>query len=173
MSRPNVAGLDLSLSRTGIAHPDGTTTSTKVRPATLKGGPRLAQILEQLDGLFLQPLDLVVIEDYSPGSVGIAGKLANAELHGCVLLRCAKVGVPVAKVRPSALKRWATGNGSADKNDMISAAHRAGWDGDSHDEADAFHLRGIGLHHLTGESDPARQEWADAVTWPDVAWSAS
>lgn len=171
MNAPKVAGLDLSLARTGICYPDGTTSTTKVRPASMKGGPRLVQILEQLDPLFLTYPDLVVIEDYSPGSIGIAGKLANAELHGCVLHRCALNGVPVAKVRPSALKRWATGNGSADKLQMVAAALEAGWDGDTHDEADAFHLRGMGLHHLTGEGDPARQAWADSVAWPDVAGS--
>jgi len=88
VNAPNVVGLDLSLSATGIALPDGTTLTIKPKPANLRGGARLSYLADRLDDLIkFSPLDLVVIEDYSPGAIGIAGKLANAGLAGALIVR--------------------------------------------------------------------------------------
>lgn len=175
-----MVGLDLSVSRTGIAWLDGSTTSTKV-PGKVKGGDRLALLMLQIEPAlrrggasdhpsYGQPLpDLLVIEDYSPGAVGINGKLTNAELCGCVLLLASQRRIPVAKVRANTLKRYATGNGSADKDAMVAAAHAQGWDGATHDEADAAWLRWLGLAHLSGDDLTGRLALADGVSWPDVA----
>lgn len=168
MSAPKVVGLDLSLSRTGYADGDGITGVIKPRPAKLRGGGRLHAVMVELRRLLASSPVLVVVEDYSPGSVGIAGKLGNAELHGCVLEHCAAEGIPVVKLRPATLKRWATGNGSADKEAMMSTARAEGWVGTYDDEADAWHLRTAGIAQLSGGVPAWRLELLDAVQWPDV-----
>ena len=62
---------------------------------------------------------------------GLAGILeAVAKKHGFDAFDCS--------VRE--LKKWATGNGNACKNDMIAAAKRMGYTGDNEHEADAFCL---------------------------------
>jgi len=58
-------------------------------------------------------------------------------------------GLPVALVAPGALKRFATGKGSADKTAMVIAARdRLGYQAIDHNEADALWLRQIGMHLL-------------------------
>ena len=173
MSAPNVVGLDLSISATGIALPDGTTLTIKPKPANLRGGARLSYLADRLDDLIkFSPLDLVVIEDYSPGAIGIAGKLANAQWRGVVemMLHDFQRAAPVAFIKPNTLKRWATGNGAADKPAMVAAAIAAGWTGDPkrHDEADAYHLRAMGLQYLTGQGTAAQLEVCDSTAWPEA-----
>lgn len=170
----NVIGLDLSLSGAGVARADGSTYTAKPKPATMRGGARLAFLRDlivpalTLDG---SPVDLVVIEDYSPGSVGLSGKLANAQLRGVIELAAHEAGVTaIALVRPGTCKRFATGNGTADKAAMVRAAQAAGWVGDPKrdDEADAFHLRRMGLAAITGADTAAQQDAVDAVVWPTI-----
>ena len=167
-----MVGLDLSLSATGVALVDGETVTIKPKPATLRGGERLAFIADALHNTITLTPRLVVIEDYSPGSVGISGKLANAELHGVVtlLLHRRDPGIVIARIKPSALKRWATGNGGAKKPEMVEAAIAAGWRGDPkrHDEADAWHLRALGLQFLTGAGPAWQRELCDGMAWPGV-----
>ncbi|MEO6628111.1 MAG: hypothetical protein ABIP03_06025 [Aquihabitans sp.] len=171
MTGPKVMGLDLSLSRTGVADTDGFTAVIKPSPAKLRGGERLACLAGQLDPiLILASPDLVVIEAHSNRSIGIAGKLAKAEWHGVVLERVYRTGAKVAMVPPSTLKLWATGNGSADKDQMIAFALAEGWPGGTDDEADAWHLRTAGLAHLTGNASAVRRAFLDAVDWPEVTW---
>lgn len=182
MTAPHVVGLDLSLSGTGVAHADGTTETLRPKPAAMRGGPRLIWLRDRLTPAFLGDhlpgrIDLVVIEDYAPGSIGISGKLANAQLRGVVEAALAEHSpvTAVAFIKPNVLKRWATGNGGADKGQMVAAAVAAGWAGDPkrHDEADAFHLRAMGLQYLTGEGDPRQLEVCDQAVWPDVARKAA
>ena len=177
MSAPTVIGLDLSLSGTGVADVDGFTRTIRPKPATLRGGARLDFLLDALLLPILSRPTLAVIEDYSPGSVGISGKLANAELHGVVTLALHQhsPSTVIARIKPTSLKRWATGNGGAKKDEMVAAALAAGWTGDPkrHDEADAWHLRALGVQFLTGEGPAWQRELCDAMAWPDVAAPAA
>lgn len=54
-----------------------------------------------------------------------------------VLAYAAELGIEVMPVHTATLKKFATGNGRANKYDMVEAAKRRGWDPQSHDEADA------------------------------------
>lgn len=61
-------------------------------------------------------------------------------LHGIFRGCCITNGSTVHQVTPAELKKYATGKGNADKGTMMDAAWAAGWDGDDHNEADAYLL---------------------------------
>lgn len=170
MSGPQVLGLDLSLSSTGVALPDGSTVRVRPRPASLRGPQRLTNLwLGIREAIGPWRPQLVVIEDYAPGSIGLSGKLANAELRGVVVQRLslALPDASFAPIRPNTLKRWATGNGAAKKPAMMAAAARRGWaDTGCDDEADAFLLRALGLQYLTGQGSEEELAICDAIAWP-------
>jgi crossover junction endodeoxyribonuclease RuvC len=89
-------------------------------------------------------LDLVLIEGYAFVD-GQAGELDRIELGGVIRDRLADVA-PIVEVAPATLKKFATGNGRASKDEMIGAlASRHGHAFKSNDEADAFALLMLGL----------------------------
>lgn len=171
-----VLALDLSLTATGVAYPDATTTTWS--PKNLNGPARLKWFRQKLDdileGFTYGPLDLVVIEEYA-----FAAKGAHAhevgELGGVVRLTLHDRGQAWTAVNPKSLKRYATGNGNANKDLVRDAARdRLGplAPGISSDECDALWLRAMALDHY-GEpvvQMPAsnRQSLA-AVAWPELA----
>jgi hypothetical protein len=97
--------------------------------------------------------DAVVIEGVDSGWTGgrnnaDATRVAN-ELRGVVKLWCQLRSVPLVEVTPKDLKLDATGTTNADKPTMLAAARAlTGYDGDSHDEADARLLRRWAERHL-------------------------
>lgn len=128
--RHRVAGLDLSLTGTGIAtydpdprRPSPVATKT-VTTARLTGHPRLAEILLAISDL--RHCELVVIEDVWLGLKGNTA-LRLAELHGLVKhwlwLRC----IPYVLVQPAQLKLYAVGKGGgngAGKDQVLLAVER-------------------------------------------------
>lgn len=89
-------------------------------------------------------LDLVLIEGYAFVD-GNAGELDRIELGGVIRDRLADVA-PIVEVAPATLKKFATGNGRASKDEMIGAlASRHMHAFTSNDEADAFALLMLGL----------------------------
>lgn len=144
--QPPVVGLDLSLRHTGIAYADGSTAT--VVTAAERGTQRLAilrqAVRDALDVAELLP-DLVVVEGYSYQSRGRA-LYGLGELGGVVRLLLHDVGVPWAVAAPCTLKKYATGDHQASKEDMVGAARDSlGYEALSHDEADALWLRAMGL----------------------------
>lgn len=139
-----VLGLDLSLTATGIAHPDGTTTTIRTRT---RGMERLGVIAAGiLDAVELEPF--VCIEGYSYGSRASQAH-ALGELGGVVRWSLWSTGITYLDVPPSTLKTYATGKGNAGKVDVIVAARdRLGYQGTDDNEADASWLRCIGLDLL-------------------------
>jgi Holliday junction resolvasome RuvABC endonuclease subunit len=139
----NVIGFDLSLTSTGIARIDGTTT--RIRTAA-KGSERIDYInqavIAALDGA-----DCAVIEGYSFGSKG-AAVFQIGELGGVIRHTLWSHGTPFAVVPPTTLKKYACGTGVAKKPDMRMALYkRAGIDNQHDDEVDAWWLRHAGLDH--------------------------
>lgn len=67
-----------------------------------------------------------------------SGSIGLVVLHGILRGVAIDGGHEVCTVTPSELKRYATGKGNADKDAMVAAARRLGWEGDDHNEADAF-----------------------------------
>lgn len=163
-----VAGLDLSLTSTGVALPDGPRTiSTRVR-----GCARLAYLRDVILELVARA-DLVAVEGYSFGSARFGSQAhALGELGGVVRVALWEARIPYADVPPAVLKRYASGQGNATKGAMLAAAiRRLGYDGSSHDEADALWLRAL-AHDACGDPIVAVPEShrsaLSSVAWPEV-----
>lgn len=171
----NVLALDLSLTSTGVALPDGTALTLSPRQ---RGVERLAWYRETIlaiaagphaDGMPTAAADLVVIEEYA-FSRAAAHSHELGELGGVIRLALADHGQPWVAVNPSALKRYATGKGNASKNDMLLAAvKRLGYDGSCNDEADALWLRAMALDHYNLPvvvMPEANRDSLTKVAWP-------
>lgn len=158
-----VVGVDPSLTATGIADADGGlhTIASKPDDGTVADrARRIATITAHLRPHRLTDAHLVVIEGPAFSRQGQAGVHLRAGLWWRIVGLLHSAGVPVAEVSPSALKKYATGKGNADKSDMRMALYkRAGLDVSSDDEVDAWWLRQMGLAHL---GDP------DAVPLPQT-----
>lgn len=165
-----VAGLDLSLARTGYASPDGYTFSLRPKAGPLQPARRLHQLTTRLDQLLRSDVpDLAVLENYSYGSPNPTTIAKLAELAGAVKLRLFELAVPFVLVPPTSLKKWATGHGGASKDEMLAAAQdRAEAAGvgvvTNHDEADAYLLRALGMAYahvvpsLANDSDDVERK---------------
>lgn len=156
-----VAGLDLSLTATGVALPDGSTFT--VRTNAKDGDRRLLQIVAALP-----VADLAVIEGMGrfPGNTG----QIIAMVHGAVRTALMDAGVPYVIVSPATLKAYATGRGNADKAAMILAAYkRSGTEFTDDNQADAAWLRWAGLDHYGEPEFPvpqAQRAYLGKAVWP-------
>jgi Holliday junction resolvasome RuvABC endonuclease subunit len=182
METPRVVGLDLSMTCTGIALPNGATTLVKTtqndgdyRLVAIRDAVRIA-LGDAPDGTGwpTNPTPaLVVIEDLPTHakSAGITGMV-----HGAVRTLLQERTVPYALVAPATLKAFATGTGSGDKTAMAMAAYkRAGAEFENDkggDQCDAWWLRAAGLQYLghpVVELPAPQVARLDKVTWPELA----
>ena len=167
-----IAGLDLSVSRIGYAAPDGTTYSITPKAGADDGARRLYELKHSLEIVLRRdpPLpDLVVIENYSLGSPGKISLVRLGEIGGVIRERLFELDVDYVEVTPSNLKRFATGNGAADKPMMERAAYEAGATARNHDEADAFLLRRMG-RAAHGLESPLLDHEIDAIANAGIKW---
>lgn len=164
-----VAGLDLSLTASGVAAVDGSTSCVKTK---LRGPARLAAIRDAVIELVFPSADLVALEDYS-----FASRDAHAhelgELGGVIRLRLHELEVPWIAIPPSSLKKYSTGRGNAKKDEVLVAAVRRlpDFDGD-HNQADAAWLRAMALDGLGHPIVSMPQEHRVAlakIQWPELA----
>lgn len=173
-----VAGLDLSLTRTGIALVSDdpsfapVTSTVRTRPAD---GPVLHRMRLVVAESFaaVQQARHVVIEGLSFGSHGSATRdLAGLWWLMVDVLASAEritLGRSLAVVDPSTLKLWATGHGRASKKELNAHMSRR-WHLPgpiTHDEADALALASMGLHHHGGLPWAPTPAQTRAVTTPD------
>jgi len=156
-----VIGLDLSLTNTGIAHItwNDDEVMASIQRAQSKGSKtdtwearsvRILNLANEIQKRTL-PAALVVVEGPSFSSVSVSSH-DRSWLWGKVFDRMMLNGVPVVVVPPASAKKWATGKGNADKDDMMLAAARM-WpalDEIKNDTADALALAGIGMQLLGG-----------------------
>ncbi|TCC19979.1 hypothetical protein [Kribbella sindirgiensis] len=156
-----VAGLDLSLTSTGIAviH-SGTPEWTYTAKSSGKKDDNLQQRWVRLTGLLCEilntivddePLDLVVLESPSYGSTfgsphdrsGLWWMVADA-LHGS--------DIPVATVSPQGRAKYGTGKGNAKKPEVYAAVKETyeplEFEIPNNDVADAVILAAMGSRHL-------------------------
>ncbi|MFG2225351.1 hypothetical protein [Streptomyces sp. NPDC048644] len=145
-----VAGLDISLTGTGIATTGGTTrVPTKGRRKD-SIADRHARMRHITDTVLTEvgDVDLACVEGPSHHSVGGSSWDRGGLWWLIVSSLCAR-DIPVAVVPPTSRAKYATGKGNSRKAVVLDAAqHRYGAVLDTDDEADALILRAMGLHHL-------------------------
>src|SRR5690606_18773674 len=117
-----VAGLDLSMTATGVAHTgdDDQSVCTHLIKSLGKGDGRLvdirSQVLARISGCELVLIDDLPTHAHSAGITGM--------VHGAVREGLLSAGIPYATVPPATLKKYATGRGNCDKTAMAVAAYR-------------------------------------------------
>ena len=144
-----VAGLDLSMTATGVCHPgdDGQSGCTHLIKPSGKGDRRLVDIRSQVLA-HVSGCELVLIEDLPTHahSAGITGMV-----HGAVREGLLSAGIPYATVPPATLKKYATGRGNCDKTAMAVAAYRrSGLEFTDDNQCDAWWLW-VMVRDLTGD----------------------
>ncbi len=160
MADAGVVGLDLSLSSTGIALPDGNILTHGYSLTKYATVDERVERLCAIRSLITVHIDhirdhgadypLVVVEGFSFGSP--QGATEAGGLGWAVRVRLWELGVPFAIVPPATLKKFATGKGNAGKDDMKLAALQRfdlTFTGTgSGDRCDARWLQEMGLHHM-------------------------
>lgn len=178
-----IMGVDLSITCTGVAYPD---TSVQALKPKVKGDARLEYLADHI-GLAARTsgAELVVIEGLGGRYLGEASRVIPM-LHGAVRLELMRNHIPYMLLSPSSLKKFATGNGSADKTGMaLAALKRLGREYATSDECDAEWLRiagrfayGLG-EHLGGsrvlqmpQENLKALRWSitkrEPIVWPEV-----
>jgi crossover junction endodeoxyribonuclease RuvC len=180
----SVAGVDLSLTSTGLArvYGGGPLAEWSVQRVESKGlatatladrAARLSRLRETICD-WVAAADLVVIEGPSFGQARQGGQHDRAGLWWLVVDDLLARGVPVAEVTPAGRMKYATGKGNSKKDDVLAAAVRRYLDVpiQGNDIADAVLLAAMGARHLgrpVEKSLPLKQlEPMDAVRWPQV-----
>ncbi|WP_432138953.1 hypothetical protein [Streptomyces sp. bgisy154] len=167
-----VAGIDVSLTGTGIATRGGTTliTSTGRRKDSI--AQRRTRIKGIVDRVLLEigVVDLAVIEGPSHHSVG-GSVWDRAGLWWRIVDRLCAEDIPVAVMPPMSRAKYATGNGASRKDAVMEAARRRyGAVLDNDNEADALVLRAAGLDWLgqpLAEVPAGHRAALAGVQWPD------
>lgn len=144
MAIDKIVGLDLSLTATGFYwFHDDREEGGIIDTGKLEGLPRLNHIVNYIHAL-CHDAQLVVIEDFSFASRGRAvfdigglGWLVRYKLGGA--------SVPYQLIAPTAVKKFTTGKGNAEKSLMLKEVYKR-WDKDFSDDnvADAYALARIG-----------------------------
>lgn len=80
-----------------------------------------------------------------PVARGMAARSLNRQL-GVIIYVCEHRLVPHYPVNPGTLKKYATGSGRADKQEMARAAEVRGWTIKDHNAVDALFLASYGRH---------------------------
>jgi Holliday junction resolvasome RuvABC endonuclease subunit len=148
-----VLALDLSLTSTGVALPDGIAYTISGKSA--RGPERLALIRARVLTLVMdcepqssvEPPLHVAIEGPAFGRAN--GMHALGQLAGVIYLALHERGIRPVIVPPSSLKKYATGKGNAPKElVLVEAVKRLGYDGSDDNEADALWLRALVMDAL-------------------------
>lgn len=143
-----IMGVDLSITCTGVALPGGRTLA--IKPSS-KGHHRLREITDQIMWQARSTaVDLVVVEGLGGVYKGEAARIIPM-LHGALINDLLRAGMPYMWLAPSALKKFATGKGNADKTAMaLWALKRLGTEYATGDECDADWCRIAGYFAYGG-----------------------
>ena len=146
-----VIGLDLSLTSTGIAMPDGSTDVISVNQKDVLRLISLRNAIMEKINQYKHPI--VVLEGYS-----FAQRNSNAhslgELGGVVKTALVEADCTLVVVAPTQRAKFATGKGNASKAEVVSSiSARTGivWSGKgADDKVDAWILREMALTAMDG-----------------------
>jgi crossover junction endodeoxyribonuclease RuvC len=142
-----VVGVDGSLTSSGYAFfLDSQLVTGRIRPKALRGAERLKYLASAFEDIFFRAdADFLALEGYSMGSKG-SRVFHIGELGGVLKLVAIRREMRILTIPPSSVKVFATGNGRAEKDDVIRAIE-ANWGVrvDQHDQADAFVLLQMGI----------------------------
>lgn len=161
----SIVTLDLSLTATGFcADRRSETWTTKLR-----GHERLQYIRDAVyASLVYEKPSCVFIEGFAFGAKG-SSVYEIGGLGWMVRHLLWEFNVPYATVPPSSLKKYATGKGNANKDEMIAAAiRRFGFPGSDNNAADAWllwHLANEHLGHPVVSVPKLQAEQAAKVEW--------
>lgn len=166
---PKMMGLDLSLTSTGVSI-NGETFS--IKPKT-KGIERLVEISDRIINSAINAGSIaVVIEGYSFGSK-FSRAHALGELGGVVKVALHKAGFSIVEVPPKCRAKFATGNGNANKQDVLHALKSQFpmrfYEGYGDDECDAWVLEQMAYARL----NESWYDWSKAqlAALEKVDWS--
>lgn len=168
-----VAGLDISLTGTGVATLGGTArvpTKGRRKDSLLERHARMqhitSRVLEEVG-----TVDLACVE--GPVSYATPGGSTwdRGGLWWRIVAALLERDIPVAIVSPTARAKYATGNGGSRKTAVLEAAQRRyGAILETDDEADALILRAMGLHWLEqplAEVPDGHRAALAGVQWPE------
>jgi Holliday junction resolvasome RuvABC endonuclease subunit len=133
----DVAGLDLSMTGTGVATSVTSLMTVDIIRPQGTGDQRLAQIAHRVLSKVCGS-ELVLIEGYLNHShtAGITGMV-----HGAVRTALIEAKIQYATLPPTSLKKFATGRGNADKTAMaVAALKRGGMEFKDDNQCDAWWL---------------------------------
>lgn len=132
-----VAGLDFSITATGVAHTNEGGACTHVIKTKGTKDDRLVVIKNQVLS-YVQGSEFALIEGLGFASMKLA---ISGMVHGAVRCGLIEAGIPYATIPPTSLKKYATGSGGADKTAMAMAAYkRAEVEFTNDNECDAWWL---------------------------------
>lgn len=153
-------GIDQSLSGTGLCllTPDAQVkTLLTVAPGKTREGPRLALIKNRVSFFLNLGVTSACMEGYAYNAIGRVFELG--EVGGVVKLAATEAHVALSVVPPTLLKKFATGNASADKDEVMAAAEALmGAPPGDDNQADAYFLALIALSLHTGKYAKTRAQ---------------
>ncbi|NUP52303.1 MAG: hypothetical protein HOW97_34020 [Catenulispora sp.] len=170
---PRVAGIDVSLTSTGIATLGGTTTIPTKGKRADSIAQRRARLRHITDTVLTEVghVDLAVIEGPSHHSVG-GSVWDRGGLWWLIVDGLTARDIAVAVMPPQCRAKYATGSGAARKEAVMEAAQRRyGALCETDDEADALILRAAGLDWLgvpLTEVPPGHRVALTGCQWPDL-----
>lgn len=174
-----VAGLDISLTGTGIATAGGTTrVPTKGhRRDSLAARRNRIKLIADVVVTEVGDVDLAAVEGPVSYSQPGGSTWDRAGLWWQVVDRLIGRDIPVAVIPPTCRAKYATGSGGAPKAAVLEAAQRRyGAILASDDEADALILRAMGLHFLgqpLADVPPGHGVALVGCQWPDLGTGAA
>ena len=125
----------------GYAHSDGRTGIFKLKSSRKAEAPgdRLMRLHDAMAG-FLYCTDVIAYEDAGMGAIRNRSTQASLnELRSVIKLFASAYGLGLVEANIKSIKKFATGKGNAEKQDMILAAkERYGFVTDDDNVADAF-----------------------------------
>ncbi len=144
MKEKRYVGIDPS-TKTGLVvlDKDGNVVFADEIKSKIKDDPeRMLDLMKKLDK-HVQPIDAVVIENFSFGSVG-RGVSIQYGIGWAYRFLMFERSIPYVEIAPTSSKKFATGNGRANKLDIIQAAKdKYGFVTKSDNVADAFFMAHI------------------------------